>query len=238
MKKKDFISEADCIEDLLIQELDQTLVDMRSLSSTPENRSVGLRTPVQAYRKKPMREVPNNERRQSLRHVSRSRKVLENERKQPMRHISRSRKKLRNPTNVAALDENNSSEEEPWWSNEHDHESSEDATFQDTTTHSKISSEKLPSMPSLVKREMERRPGHDDLSKALQQYYINLRRGNSTRSSGQDGNFLLLQDTLKEDVFRDLMGDSKTDWKPSKILGTGANGKVIVWEKVLPNGSV
>ena len=185
-----------------------------------------------------MREVPDNERRQPLRNVSRSRKVLENERKQPMRHISRSRKELRNLGCVAALDETTSSEEEPWWSNEHNHESSEDATSQGTATHSKISSEKLHSMPSLVKGEMKRRPRHDDLSKALQQYYINLRRGNSARSSGQDGNFLLLQDTLKEDVFRDLMGDSKTDWKPSKILGTGANGKVILWEKVLPNGSV
>lgn len=214
------------------------MVDMGSLSSTPENRSVGLRTPVQAYREQPMREVPHYERRQPLRHVSRLRKVLENDRKQPMQHISRSRKELRNLGNVATLDETTSSEEEPWWSNEYDHESSEDAKSQDTATHSKISSEKLPSMQSLVKKEIERRPGHYDLSKALQQYYINLRRSNSLRSSSQDGNFLLLQDTLKEDAFRDIMGDSKIDWKPSKILGTCANGKVILWEKVLSNGSV
>lgn len=92
--------------------------------------------------------------------------------------------------------------------------------------------------PPLFTQKMDSRLREGNISKAVQQYYLNASRSDSINSPGQDGSASLLMRVLKDDVQKDRRCERRDSWKAGAVLGTGAFGKVILWERVLEDGSV
>lgn len=79
---------------------------------------------------------------------------------------------------------------------------------------------------------------HGEVSNAIREHFFNKRRSDSPKNLGQDSRVSLVKNTLKEDALQDIKGDKRIGWRPGKALGAGLLGKVILWEKVLHDGSV
>lgn len=76
------------------------------------------------------------------------------------------------------------------------------------------------------------------ITEATEQYYLNLRRGDSLRAPGEGVRQSFLEDVLKKDA-KKTTGDGKgSGWKPVRQLGQGSYGTVILWEKASRNGPV
>lgn len=70
------------------------------------------------------------------------------------------------------------------------------------------------------------------LNNTAEQYFLNLRRGDSLRVLGEDGRKSILDTFLSE---RKRKG---SEWKSVERLGHGGFGKVTLWEKTRGNGPV
>lgn len=71
------------------------------------------------------------------------------------------------------------------------------------------------------------------ISEALEQYFLNLGRGDSLRVPGEGGKSLL-EDVLRDDAQQaeeDKGGSKGSEWKPGRRLGKGSAGIVTLWEK-------
>ena len=75
------------------------------------------------------------------------------------------------------------------------------------------------------------------LRKDVEQYYLNLRRGDSKNFPDPKGGKSLIHNILKEDAIRRNTG-KEGRWKPGRPLGSGGYGSVILWEKQRRNGPV
>ncbi len=75
------------------------------------------------------------------------------------------------------------------------------------------------------------------LRKDVEQYYLNLRRGDSKNFPDPKGGKSLIHNILKEDAARRKTG-REGRWKPGRPLGSGGYGSVILWEKQRRNGPV
>ncbi len=69
------------------------------------------------------------------------------------------------------------------------------------------------------------------LRKDVEQYYLTIRRGDSTSFPDQHGGKSVVQAILKQDALSRIRRGKVDRWKPGRVLGTGGYGSVILWEK-------
>ena len=105
------------------------------------------------------------------------------------------------------------------------------------TSHGAIpsapSSSRGPLLPPLFRAEIERRLAEGQISSAVAHYYLNLLSlGDSRQVPGQSMRPSLLEAVLTEDVHNLSRQDTPGyGWRPIGIIGKGAYGCVILWEK-------
>lgn len=74
------------------------------------------------------------------------------------------------------------------------------------------------------------------INEATEQYYLNLRRGDSLRAPGEGVRKSFLEDVLRKDAKKTTGDGQGSRWKPGRQLGQGSFGTVILWEKASRNG--
>lgn len=95
-----------------------------------------------------------------------------------------------------------------------------------------------PPIPPLFGWWVSRMRLEGKISEKVYRYYLNLGRGDSTRTPGQLGQKSLLEGILKKDALSQNAASSASGWRPGKVLGIGGYGEVILWEKKLRDGTV
>ena len=79
------------------------------------------------------------------------------------------------------------------------------------------------------------------LPRDVENYYFNLRRGDSNNFLDHNGRTSLLKSVLKEDAAFDRKSeksDKEGRWKPGQVLGRGGYGSVVLWERQSRYGPV
>ena len=93
-------------------------------------------------------------------------------------------------------------------------------------------------LPIGFKKEIQQRLMDGRISESVAKYYLEvLPQGDSRRFPGQNGRPRLLSGILTENVKR-LTSDSAkgNDWRPRRVIGKGAYGSVLLWEKTSADG--
>lgn len=108
-----------------------------------------------------------------------------------------------------------------------------DVSPSESNTLSGAGNENVRPMPPSFRDNLRDLRESGQLSEAVEQYYLNLGRGDSVRVPGEGGRKSLLEDVLKIDV-RQPGNSGGLGWKPGKNIGYGSFGHVMLWEKARP----
>ena len=91
-----------------------------------------------------------------------------------------------------------------------------------------------PIVPEKFRLEIEQRWAQGRITNAVAHYYLHrMTCGDSLRAPGQNGQPSLLSAILHEDVHTLAKGSG---WQPQRVIGKGAYGSVILWEKRRKDG--
>lgn len=96
-------------------------------------------------------------------------------------------------------------------------------------------------MPPGFQQSLSKLRAEGKLSEAVEQYHLNLGRKDSLRVPGEGGRKSLLEEVLgldPQEAERSKGGSQGSGWKPTKKLGQGGCGYVILWEHPRRNGPV
>ena len=96
----------------------------------------------------------------------------------------------------------------------------------------------VPPVPIKFREKIIRAAETGQMRPAVRDYYLDLRRRDVRGIPGQDGAPSLVQEILARDADDRLRGRQGVGWRPTRTLGTGGQGKVILWEKVREGGEV
>ena len=95
-----------------------------------------------------------------------------------------------------------------------------------------------PKVPEEFRLEVEQRWAQGRLSDAVAYYYLHkMTSGDSLRAPGQNGRPSLLSAVLNEDIQAlARQNEAGFGWQPKRVIGKGASGSVILWEKQSEHG--
>ena len=100
------------------------------------------------------------------------------------------------------------------------------------------SSAGVPPVPEKFRAKILRAAERGHMRPAVRDYYLDVRRHDVRGIPGQDGEPSLVEEILARDADERLKGRRGGGWRPVRTLGTGGQGKVILWEKMREGGEV
>lgn len=96
----------------------------------------------------------------------------------------------------------------------------------------------VPPVPQKFREKVLRAADRGNMKPAVRDYYLDVRRNDVRGIPGQDGEPSLVEEILARDADERLRGRQGMGWRPTRTLGTGGQGKVILWEKHREGGEV
>ena len=97
---------------------------------------------------------------------------------------------------------------------------------------------RLPPLPNKFVRKVMADASRGKMTREVRDYYLDVHRRDVRRIPGQGGQESLVEEILARDADERLRGREGTGWRPTRELGKGGQGKVILWEKVREGGAV
>ena len=114
----------------------------------------------------------------------------------------------------------------------------EDAPRPATNPEDEPNDTRLPPLPNKFVRKVMADASRGTMTREVRDYYLEVHRRDVRRIPGQYGQESLVEEILARDADERLQGRQGTGWRPTRTLGKGGQGKVILWEKVREGGAV